>query len=135
MTVVFDTNILFSATGWRGRPHGCVELARAQKVEAFTCVELMQELAEKLEAKLGFSPDQVAETLADYLNFIRVVRIPKILDAVPRDADDNAVLETAIEGKAEFIVTGDDDLLSLKSFRGIKIIRAAEFLELVAKLK
>ena len=135
MTVVFDTNILFSATGWRGRPHGCVELARAQKVGAFTCVELMQELAEKLEAKLGFSPDQVAETLADYLSFIHVVAIPKTLDAVPRDAEDNAVLETAIEGKAEFIVTGDDDLLSLKVFRGIKIIRAAEFLELADKLK
>ena len=95
----------------------------------------MQELAEKLETKLGFSPDQVAETLADYLSFIQVVAIPKVLDAVPRDADDNAVLETAIEAGADLIVTGDDDLLSLKVFRGIKIIRAAEFLELADKLK
>lgn len=104
LTVVFDTNILFSATGWRGNPFQCVEQARAGKVEAVTCVELVEELAEKLEFKLGFSPEQSAETLADYLSFLRVVGIPKTLNAVPRDPDDNAVLECAIEGKAEFVV-------------------------------
>jgi uncharacterized protein len=133
VTVVFDTNILFSAAGWRGNPYRCVELVRAQKVTAVTCLELMQELAEKLELKLGFSPEQTADTLADYLSFIRVVEIPKTLDAVPRDADDNAVLESAIIGGATFIVTGDDDLLSLKNFRGIQIIRASEFLAIAAK--
>ncbi len=132
MTVVFDTNILFSAAGWRGNPHRCVELARLQKVEAATCLELMQELAEKLELKLGFSPEQTADTLADYLSFLRVVEIPKTLDAVPRDADDNAVLESALEGGATFIVTGDDHLLSLKNFRGIQIVRASEFLIIAA---
>jgi putative PIN family toxin of toxin-antitoxin system len=132
VTVVFDTNILFSAAGWRGNPHRCVELARLQKVEAATCLELMQELAEKLELKLGFSPEQTADTLADYLSFLRVVEIPKTLDAVPRDADDNAVLESALEGGATFIVTGDDHLLSLKNFRGIQIVRASEFLIIAA---
>ena len=132
LTVVFDTNILFSATGWRGKPFQCVEHAWAGQVKAVTCLELMEELAEKLEAKLGFSPDQTTETLADYLSFLRVVNIPKTLDAVPRDADDNAVLETALEGRAEFIVTGDDDLLSLKIFRGIQIFSAREFLNALA---
>ena len=133
LTVVLDTNILFSATGWRGNPFQCVEHARAGRIEAVTCLELLEELAEKLELKLGFSAEQSAETLADYLGFLRVVNIPKTLDAVPRDPDDNAVLEAAIEGKAEFIVTGDDDLLSLKSFRGIQIIRAGEFLAELAR--
>ena len=132
LTVVFDTNILFSATGWRGNPFQCVEQARAGKVEAVTCVELMEELAEKLELKLGFSPEQSAETLADYLSFLRVVNIPKTLNAVPRDPDDNAVLESAIEGKAEFVVSGDADLLELKNFRGIEIVRAREFLGILA---
>ena len=132
LTVVFDTNILFSATGWRGNPFQCVEHARAGRVEAVTCPELMEELAEKLELKLKFSPEQSAETLADYLSFLRMVNIPKTLDAVARDADDNAVLESAIEGKAAYIVTGDDDLLSLKSFRGIQIVRASEFLAVLA---
>jgi putative PIN family toxin of toxin-antitoxin system len=130
--VVFDTNILFSATGWRGNPFQCVERARAGQVEAVTCPELLEELAEKLELKLGLSPERTAEALADYLSFLRVVSIPKILDAVPRDREDNAVLECAIEGRAEFVVSGNKDLLSLRTFRGIRIVRASEFLGLLA---
>mgnify|MGYP001384068612 CR=1 FL=1 len=106
-TVVFDTNILFSATGWRGKPFECVELARARKIQVVTCAELLEELAEKLELKLGFPAEQSAETLADYLGFLRLVAIPKTLNAVPRDPDDNAVIECALEGKAAYIVSGD----------------------------
>ena len=130
-TVVFDTNILFSATGWRGNPFQCVEHARAGRIQAVTCPELIQELAEKLDTKLKFSPDQTTETLADYLSFHRMVNIPKTLEAVPRDPDDNAVLECALESGASHIVTGDDDLLVLKEFRGIQIVRASEFLKLL----
>jgi putative PIN family toxin of toxin-antitoxin system len=132
LTAVFDTNILFSATGWRGNPFQCVERARAGEFRVFTCPELMEELAEKLENRLNFSADQVAETLADYLGFLRVVHVPKALTAVCRDPDDNMVLECAVEGNAQYIVSGDKDLLELKEFRGIRIVRAAEFLNLLA---
>jgi putative PIN family toxin of toxin-antitoxin system len=130
---VFDTNILFSATAWRGNPFRCVERARAGEVQAVTCPELMEELAEKLELKLGFSPEQSVETLADYLGFLRMVSIPKLLDEVPRDPDDNMVLECAIEGKAQYIVTGDKDLLVLNTFRDIQIVRASDFLKISTK--
>jgi uncharacterized protein len=127
LNVVFDTNILFSATAWRGNPFQCVEQARVGKIQAVTCPELMEELAAKLELKLSFSPEQSVETLADYLGFLRVVNIPKLLDAVPRDADDNKVLECAIEGKAQYIVTGDKDLLVLKTFATFKLSVPASF--------
>lgn len=135
LTVVFDTNILFSATGWRGNPFLCVERARTGEVNAATCPELLRELAEKLEGKLKFSPEQTTETLADYLSFHTVFNIPKALDAVPRDAEDNAVLECALEARADYVVTGDDDLLVLKEFRGIQIIRAREFLKILTEQK
>ena len=128
---VFDTNILFSATGWRGTPFECVERARAGEIQVVTCPELIEELAEKLQARLYFSKEQVAETLADYLGFLRLVQIPKVLDAVPRDQEDNMVLESAIEGRANYIVSGDNDLLVLKEFRGIQIVRASEFLKVL----
>lgn len=88
----------------------------------------MNELSEKLVAKLQFSPEQTAETLADYLSFMSLVSIAGGLDAVPRDPEDNAVLECALAAQARFIVTGDLDLLSLETFRGIEIVRAAEFM-------
>ena len=135
ITAVFDTNILFSATGWRGNPFQCVERARVGEIQAVTCPELIEELAEKLGLRLHFSPDQVAETLADYLGFLRVVQIPKVLNAVPRDPEDNMVLECAIEGHAQYIVSGGNDLLVLQEFRGIQVVRASEFLKVLADAK
>jgi uncharacterized protein len=126
-TVVFDTNILFSATGWRGNPFRCVELARSGQIRAATCAEILRELAEKLAAKLAFSDRQVDETLADYLSFHTLVEIPGVLEVVERDPEDNAILECAQAGHARFVITGDDDLLSLRSFQGIEMISAAEF--------
>ena len=51
---------------------------------------------------------------------------------VARDDDDNRVLEAAITGKCEYIVTGDEDLLSLKKYKNIKILTPAEFFDLVS---
>jgi putative PIN family toxin of toxin-antitoxin system len=132
LTAVFDTNILFSATGWRGKPFECVQRARSGEVQVLNCPELIEELAEKLEARLHFSADQVAETIADYLGFLQVIQIPKVLMAVPRDPEDNMVLECAVEGHAQYIVSGDKHLLELKEYRGIRIIRPGDFLSLVS---
>jgi len=127
-TIVFDTNILFSAAGWRGNPYRCVDLARTRQVQAVTCDAIIDELAEKLALKLRMMPDHVNEVLADYLSFHQVVEIPGVLAAVPRDPDDNAVLECAQVGSAQSVVSGDRDLLSIGNFQGIDIVTASEFL-------
>ncbi|PYV20493.1 MAG: hypothetical protein DMG24_22615 [Acidobacteria bacterium] len=62
LAAVFDTNILFSAAGWREIPFNA---SRAGEFPVFTCPGLMEELAEKLGTRLRFSADQVAETLTD----------------------------------------------------------------------
>jgi len=133
LTVVFDTNILFSATGWRGKPFECLELARTGKVQAVTCAELMDELGEKLELKFGFSAEQSADTIARYLSFARLVKIPGTLKAVARDPDDNPVIECALEGQATYVISGDKDLLDLKTYQNIEIVRASKFLNILAK--
>jgi putative PIN family toxin of toxin-antitoxin system len=127
VSAVFDTYILFSATGWRGHPFRCVELARAAQIRGVTCAEILRELAEKLAIKLNFSDQHVDETLADYLSFLAIFEIPGVLNAVSRDPEDNAVLECAQVGQAQFIITGDDDLLTLRRFQDVEIDSAAEF--------
>ena len=130
---VFDTNILFSAIGWKGKPFECVELARAGTVEGVTCQELLDELAEKLETKLSFAPEQVVETLADLMTFLRVVSIPGVLKPVVAAPDDDKVLECAEVAGATHIVTGDRrHLLPMGNFKGIAIVTAADFLAVSA---
>ncbi len=59
--------------------------------------------------------------------------IPKEkVDAVEEDKKDNMVLECALEAKAEFIVTGDHHLRTLKEFRNITILTPREFIESVS---
>ncbi len=50
-----------------------------------------------------------------------------------RDPDDNAVIECAIAGKATYVISGDRDLLDLKQFQNFEIVRASEFLDILAK--
>src|SRR6266542_5476631 len=95
LVAVFDTNILFAAVGWQGKPFACLEMARAGKVGGVMCRELLEEMAEKLEIKLSFAPEQIVETLADLMTFLRVVSILGVLKAVVADPDDDKVLECA----------------------------------------
>jgi uncharacterized protein len=135
LVAVFDTNILFSAVGWKGKPFECLEMARSGTVEGVTCRELLEELADKLETKLSFTPEQVVETLADLMTFLRVVSIPGVLKAVVADPNDDKVLECAEVAGATHIVTGDRrHLLPMVSFKGIPIVTAADFLAISAIL-
>lgn len=126
---VFDTNILFSAIGWRGRPYECVERARAGVAQSVSCQEILDELANKLRTKLAFSEDQIADTLADLLGFTQLVSITNTLAVIVADPDDDKVLECAVVAGATHIVTGDRrHLLPLGHYQGILIVDAASFL-------
>jgi len=129
---VFDTNTLFSGVGWKGKPFLCLELARAGMVDGVTCPELLDELAEKLQSKLSFTPEQALDTVADLLTFLRLVPITGKLKAIPADPDDDKVLECAATAGVTYIVTGDRrHLLPLGTFQGISILTAADFLAVV----
>ncbi len=131
--VVFDTNVLLSGVGWKGRPFKCLELARSGEVEAITCLEILSELAEKLTSKLSFATEQANDTILDLLGFLKLVSIDGTLKAVDADPDDDKILECALAGSARFVVTGDRrHLLPLRSFRGISLVTPAEFVALVA---
>jgi len=130
--VVFDTNIFFSAIGWKGRPYECLERARLGAADGVTSQAILDELTEKLRAKLAFSEEQIADTLADLLGYLRVVEVTQQLVVVADDPDDDRILECAVAAGADYIVTGDRrHLLPLGSFRDTRIISAADFLALV----
>jgi putative PIN family toxin of toxin-antitoxin system len=115
--------------GWRGNPHQCVQLARSGRCISVTCEAILTELAEKLQLKRGLAGDKVAEITDEIRAFSKVIAISGTLKAVAADPDDDAVLECAVLGQAQFVVSGDRHLLDLRSFQGVQIVRAADFLE------
>lgn len=128
LSVIFDTNVLFSAIGWQGTPWRCVQLARAGRINAFTCDALMDELKDKLPAKLDFTPADVLAVTEDLLTFLHLLPNPAALPGVCRDADDDWVLALAQSVPADRIVSGDRDLLVLGQFGGISILSPREFI-------
>jgi uncharacterized protein len=129
IVAVFDTNVLLSAVGWKGKPFECVELACTGRIQAFTCPELLDELTSKLQSKLRFTNDQAADTILDFLSFLRVIAITGTVKVVSADPDDDKVLECALVASATHIVTGDRrHLLPIGSFHGARIVSAADFM-------
>jgi len=104
--VVFGTNVLFSAIGWAGTPDKCLDLVRVGRIHGLTCVEILDELAEKLSVKLGLDHDEVDAVLGSLLAIFEVVPIAGITKEVKADPKDDKVLECAVAGNASHIVLG-----------------------------
>jgi uncharacterized protein len=131
--VVFDTNILLSALlSTNGHPFRCLALARIGQVESVTCLEILDEFAEKLLVKFKFSEEMAQVAVGEVRGFSRLIEISGTLKAVPDDPDDDMVVECAVIGNATHIVTGDKHLLSLTNHLGIAILKAAEFIALLS---
>src|SRR3989344_5157433 len=119
--VLLDTNISISALGFRGKPRKVFLLALQKKVQGIISPILLAELHEvvsKKFPKIAFNLPRIEKRIRK--NFIIVQ--PDISITILKDTDDNRVLEAAVEGKCNYIVTGDKELLELGTFKGIKIL-------------
>lgn len=126
MRLVVDTNVLLSAIL---RDGACRELVRTQLLphELFVSKGLLDELEEKLRKK--FRRDPVDVPLVDaYRRRAQRVRVEPLPAPVCRDPDDDLVLATAIAARADAIITGDNDLVSMGSHEGIVIVTPRAFL-------
>ena len=127
MRVVFDTNVLYSAFAAKGFCEEVLDEAAADCVTIWSN-PLKQELELLLARrhKIGPATEAALAAYADLCEFVEPLPLPA---RVCRDKDDDIVLATAVAGKADVIVTGDDDLLALKKFRDIRILSPRQFLE------
>jgi putative PIN family toxin of toxin-antitoxin system len=91
---------------------------------------LLDELGRTLRRKFDTDPSDVPFLIA-YRDRARVVRPKALPKPVCCDSDDDKVLATAIAGQADFILTGDDDLLVLREYHGIQILSPRQFVEMM----
>jgi putative PIN family toxin of toxin-antitoxin system len=98
-----------------------------------SCDEIESEVVRALNAKFGWDSANAAKIMNGYLDGSLRVQITGSLQDVCRDANDDMVLECALVAGAAHIVSGDKDLLSLKSYSGISILTAREYLDQFGK--
>jgi uncharacterized protein len=129
MRVVADTNVLISAFLFGGLPRVFVDLGLSGAFDLITSGALLEELDEKLRGKFAVPEDRAA-ALRALLQLNATVTHPSfVLNVVSDDPDDNRVLECAVSGRADCIVTGDRHLLRLDSYQGIVALTVRQFLE------
>ncbi len=125
--VVFDTNVLVSAYAFGGRPAELVRRAITGELELVTSPALLAELARVLADKLEFDAEHVDSVIMQIARIADIARPSQRL-SVLADEPDNRVLECAVEGGADSIVSGDRHLLDLGEYAGIPILGVAEAL-------
>jgi uncharacterized protein len=127
--IVIDTNVLISAFGWSGAERRLLMHCKERIFELAISPQLLKELERVLQyKKLKFDKEEQVEFLALISELAVVVEPKETLDVVNAHAPDNRVIECACEACAEAIISGDEHLLQLSEFRGIKIMRAPDFL-------
>jgi putative PIN family toxin of toxin-antitoxin system len=133
---VFDTNILVSARlSLSGNPARCLALAHLREIESITCAPILDEFTEKLISKFDYDPLRAAEAEKEIRKISSLVELKNAPRVVPDDPDDDKIVQCAVVGEASHIISGDKHLLALKNYKNISIVRAADFLSIVAANK
>jgi len=130
--VVADTNVFISAVLFGGKSEKIRKLAKEGKVELLISETLLAEIAGVLKRKFSWSDWQISELIMDIRAITSLITPILTLCVIKEDDPDNRVLECAIEGNAQYVVSGDEHHLQpLKEYQGIKILSPAQFLELM----
>lgn len=128
LKAVLDTNIIVSALVFGGKPEEILRLVLEHDILASTSLALILELEETLINKFAFSEKKLKQVEEKIKNSFETVN-PILEINVLNDKDDNRVLEAAVEGNCDYIITGDKELLRLKHFRGVNIVTPEQFLK------
>ncbi len=127
MRLVLDTNVLIAALVADGLCRDLVR-RRADNHVLISSQQLLDELREKLEQKFKVRAKDVP-FLRAYTERVELVQPVVLPRNAYRDRDDVIVLATAVAGKADRIITGDEDLLILEEYNGIRILTPRHWLE------
>ena len=132
--VVFDLNVLVSSLIVKGKPH---DLWRRAKNNEFT-LELSSEMfsefvnvVSRKKFEKYVTDIDVKLFLADLSRIGKLVKVNSNFKVIAEDPDDDIIVRTAYDGKADYIVSGDRHLLALKEFKGIKILTIDEMLSVL----
>lgn len=128
--VVLDTNVLVSALGFGGPPLDALLRTFDDDFRLLASDETLDELERVMTYdRLPFTDADRTQYLAILRREADIVQSDDVVDIV-RDPDDDKFLEVALAGDADYVVSGDRDLLDLESFRGTNIVTPDEFIEI-----
>ncbi|MDD5192723.1 MAG: putative toxin-antitoxin system toxin component, PIN family [Candidatus Nanoarchaeia archaeon] len=135
MKIVLDTNIWLSAIFWDGEASRIIERAEKKGIQIIISEDILSEIIKVLNRESKFQKYilnlrlSIEDLLRTILSISNLIGTKTKLDIIKVDPKDNIILEAALEGKVEYIISYDNHLLNMIEFRNIKIISPREFLK------
>ena len=127
--IVLDTNVIVSALVFGGVPRTVLELADVGRCELFYSEPIQAEVCRVLAEKFDWPSTMLDKVLPVLWRIGEQVTPRATVSVITSDPDDNRILECAIAAKADFIVSGDHHLLTLRNFESIPILTPRQFLD------
>ncbi len=127
MKIVIDTNIVISGLFFGGYPRKVVESVVNNEFSAYASKPIIDEYLEIVDEMINNKGGGLNKNiLMPFINKLNIIN-PTTTIRTCRDKDDNKFIECALDSKSQYIISGDRDLLDLKTFKHISIITAHEF--------
>lgn len=130
---VFDTNIFVSAFNWKGgNPEKIYRAAREGRFTLLSSPAIIAETARILRNKFFWNEEALLKQIKALARKVEIIDPQQRLSVI-EDEPDNRILECAVEGNAQLIVSGDHHLLEIREYNGIPIIKAADLLHILGE--
>lgn len=132
LRVVLDTNVLLSAIVCNGKPRKLFQMGIDGKYKILISKETLDELSEVIQRpKFKMTREGIVRIVSALMETGENVRIISNFEVINNDLDDNIIINTAYDGNADYIVSGDKDIKDLKNFKKIKIVSVDEMLKIL----
>jgi putative PIN family toxin of toxin-antitoxin system len=129
--VVFDTNTIISALLFGGTPRNAFTRAIEGKIQNYASEEILTELEGVLSrSKFRMTHEQVRHIVQEFEAISTIVAPDEPIKHICRDRDDHIILECAVKSKADYIISGDKDLLVLGEYLGTRIVDSQIFMHI-----
>lgn len=132
--VVLDSNVLISAVVFGGKPREILEHALRGELTLIVSPAVLDEVEAVLGGeKFRFSGAAARAVVQEIESLAEIVDPVTAISVVPDDPDDNRVIACALDGRADFLVSGDRHLLGIGEYSSVPIVNPADFLAILKK--
>jgi putative PIN family toxin of toxin-antitoxin system len=140
MKITLDTNVLVSAfISKQGQPAALLDIILTfPKIELVLSDPILAEFKDVLsrpevKERFKYSKRKIGEFVDAIRNVSTIVELRSDFRVVVDDPKDDVIINTAYDGKVDFVVSGDTQLLKLKGFRGIRIVKPRAMLDIMGR--
>lgn len=131
---ILDTNVVISGIFWKGAPFQILKAWQEQRFRLAISLPLLDEYHRVLEEMTRKRPSAVLGSILELIGLhSEMVEPVSFARTICSDPEDDKFLEAAVAANADYVVTGDAALLSLKNHQRIQILRPAQFLKLLSE--